>query len=92
MSDQIGIAQLRAEISLHVQAASRGQRVIILDRGRPIAQLVPYQEQPPLRVRKGTGTPREAEAILRKLPTASARRRAKIAAALDDIERLERKR
>ena len=92
MSDQIGIAQLRAEISRHVQAASRGQRVTILDRGRPVAQLVPYQEQPPITIRRAKGTPREAEAILRKLPSLSAARRAKIAAALDDIERFERKR
>jgi prevent-host-death family protein len=92
MSDQIGIAQLRAEISRHVQAASRGQRVTILDRGRPVAQLVPYQQQPAIRIRTAQGTPREAEAILRKLPPLSKRHRAKVAAALEEIERLERKR
>ena len=39
---EIGIRELKAKLSEHVQRASQGETVIVTDRGRPVARLVPY--------------------------------------------------
>lgn len=37
----VGIRELRQNASVHVAAASGGERITITDRGRPVAALVP---------------------------------------------------
>jgi len=37
----VGIRELRQNASVHVAAASAGERITVTDRGRPVAALVP---------------------------------------------------
>ena len=39
---QVGIRELKAKLSEYVSAASSGEAVVVTDRGRPVARLVPY--------------------------------------------------
>jgi antitoxin (DNA-binding transcriptional repressor) of toxin-antitoxin stability system len=43
----INISQLKAHISEQLRAVRKGQRLVILDRDIPVAQLVPYQQPAP---------------------------------------------
>ncbi len=38
------IAQLKAQLSSYLQAARRGQSVVVCERATPVARLVPYAE------------------------------------------------
>jgi prevent-host-death family protein len=38
----VGIRELKAKLSEHVQRASDGETIVVTDRGRPVARLVPY--------------------------------------------------
>ena len=40
--DTVGIADLKARLSNHLRAVQRGRTLTVLDRGRAIAQIVPY--------------------------------------------------
>ncbi len=42
----VRIADLKAKLSSYVRAAERGERIQILDRNRPIAQLGPLDDGP----------------------------------------------
>jgi prevent-host-death family protein len=49
----VKIAQLKAQLSAYVQAARRGQSVVVCERETPVARLVPYTEGgEPLTVRE----------------------------------------
>jgi prevent-host-death family protein len=50
MSD-VGIAELKARLSEHLRAVRNGVTLTVLDRGTPIARIVPYTTQP-LEIRK----------------------------------------
>lgn len=39
MSTQIGIRELKAKLSSCVRRAAEGERIVVTDRGRPVAQL-----------------------------------------------------
>jgi prevent-host-death family protein len=39
---EIGIRELKAKLSEHVQQAAGGATIVVTDRGRPVARLVPY--------------------------------------------------
>lgn len=41
MSDQVGIAQLRQNLSVYLRRVARGERLLVTDRNRPIAELGP---------------------------------------------------
>ncbi len=41
MSDTVGIAQLRQNLSLYLRKVSEGERLIVTDRNRPVAELAP---------------------------------------------------
>lgn len=41
-SSDIGIRELKSRLSEHVQRAANGTAIVITDRGRPVARLVPY--------------------------------------------------
>jgi len=38
----VGTAALRNRLSFYLNKVRGGQRVVVMDRGRPVAQLVPY--------------------------------------------------
>ena len=38
----VGIRDLKAKLSEHVQRAADGETIVVTDRGRPVARLVPY--------------------------------------------------
>jgi prevent-host-death family protein len=38
----VGIRELKAKLSEHVQRASEGETIVVTDRGKPVARLVPY--------------------------------------------------
>jgi prevent-host-death family protein len=41
---RIGIADLKAHLSAHLEAVQRGESLIVVDRNTPIARLVPFVE------------------------------------------------
>ena len=43
----INISQLKAHISEQLRTVRKGQRLVILDRDIPVAQLVPYEQPAP---------------------------------------------
>jgi len=50
--DTVRIADLKARLSEHLRAVRRGRTLIVLDRDRPVARIVPYDgDRRPLTVR-----------------------------------------
>lgn len=47
----VGVIELEHALSQHLHSVQQGDRVIILEDGRPVARLVPYQEEDALQVR-----------------------------------------
>jgi prevent-host-death family protein len=41
MSDMVGIAELRQHLTRYLQRVARGERLIVTDRNRPVAELGP---------------------------------------------------
>lgn len=41
---RVGIADLKAHLSGHLKAVRRGESVLVVDRDKPIARLIPYDE------------------------------------------------
>lgn len=58
MAKGIGIADLKARLSEHLGAVRKGRTVTVLDRGTPIARIVPYTREP-VEVRKATRAVRD---------------------------------
>ncbi len=48
----VGIAELKAKLSRHLRMVRQGDRVVVMDRGQPIATIVPHQSDDSFRVRK----------------------------------------
>lgn len=44
MSDQVGVRELRDQLSRYLERAKAGEQIEITERGRPIALLVPLPE------------------------------------------------
>jgi prevent-host-death family protein len=38
----VGIRELKAKLSEHVQRVADGETIVVTDRGRPVARLVPF--------------------------------------------------
>jgi len=38
----VGIRELKAKLSEHVQRVTDGETIVVTDRGKPVARLVPY--------------------------------------------------
>jgi len=53
----VGIADLKARLSQHLRKVRGGRTITVLDRNRPIAQIVPYDAETPLEVRRATRKP-----------------------------------
>ncbi len=52
---EVKIAELKARLSEYLRRVRRGHTLTVLDRDTPVARLVPYVEQEPLRVREPLG-------------------------------------
>ena len=52
MSDSVGIAELRQNLSRYLRRVQRGERLLVTDRNRPVAELGP----PPTSVQPSTGS------------------------------------
>jgi prevent-host-death family protein len=55
----VGIADLKAHLSEHLRKVRGGRTVTVLDRATPIAQIVPYDAEAPLEIRRATRKPGE---------------------------------
>lgn len=42
--DTVGIRQLREDLATYVTRARHGERLVVTDRGQPVAELVPVSE------------------------------------------------
>jgi prevent-host-death family protein len=60
---RVGVAELKARLSMYLKAARRGESVTVYDRDTPVARLVPYdsREQETMRVRKATKALRDVK-------------------------------
>ena len=56
---KVGIADLKAHLSLHLRRVRAGRTITVLDRETPVAQIIPYEVAAPLEVRKATRNPRD---------------------------------
>jgi prevent-host-death family protein len=56
---KVGIADLKARLSMHLRKVRRGHTLIVLDRDKPVARIVPYDSESPLEVRRATRKPRD---------------------------------
>jgi len=56
---KVGIADLKAHLSQHLRKVRGGRMLTVLDRNTPIAQIVPYDAEKPLEVRRATRRPRD---------------------------------
>jgi prevent-host-death family protein len=41
MSDAVGVAELRQNLSVYLRRVSKGERLVVTDRNRPVAELGP---------------------------------------------------
>lgn len=46
MSKKAGVAELKSRLSYYLRMARGGTSVVVMDRGNPVAELVPYRQQP----------------------------------------------
>ena len=56
---KVGIADLKAHLSQHLRKVRAGRTLTVLDRDTPVAQIVPYEAEAPLEVRRATRKPRD---------------------------------
>lgn len=56
---RVCIADLKAHLSRHLRKVRGGRTLTVLDRDTPIAQIVPYDSEPPLEVRRATRMPKD---------------------------------
>ena len=49
---KVRIADLKARLSEYLRAVKGGETISVLDRDKPVAQIVPVHSRPTLRVRK----------------------------------------
>ena len=44
MQEAVGIRKLRDELTRHLGRVRRGKRIVVTDRGKPVAVLMPYRQ------------------------------------------------
>ncbi len=54
---KVGIADLKAHLSQHLRKVRGGRTLTVFDRATPVAQIVPYDAETPLDVRRATRKP-----------------------------------
>jgi antitoxin (DNA-binding transcriptional repressor) of toxin-antitoxin stability system len=57
MSEEVGIADLKAHLSEHLRKVRNGETLTVLDRDTPIAQIAPVNADAALEMRKATRKP-----------------------------------
>ena len=57
MSEMVGVAELRQNLSVYLRRVAAGERLTVTDRNRPVAELVPLAEQ---RIARPSDRPRFA--------------------------------
>jgi prevent-host-death family protein len=67
---KVGIADLKAHLSQHLRRVRGGRTITVFDRQTPVAQIVPYDPERPLEVRRATRKPAELR-LPRPLPRAT---------------------
>ena len=67
---KVGIADLKAHLSQHLRRVRGGRTITVVDRNTPVAQLVPYDAEGPLEIRRATRKPGELP-LPAPLPTAT---------------------
>lgn len=76
---KVGIADLKAHLSDHLRKVRRGQTLTVLDRGTPVARIVPYDAKAPLKVRRASRKPSDL-----LLPPPPSKRTDSLAVLLED--------
>lgn len=56
---KVGIADLKAHLSQHLRKVRGGRTITVVDRDRPVAQIVPYDVAAALEIRRATRKPGE---------------------------------
>jgi len=56
---KVGVADLKAHLSEHLRKVRGGRTITVVDRDTPVAQIVPYDPERPLEVRRATRRPGE---------------------------------
>ncbi len=56
---RVGIADLKAHLSQHLRRVRGGRTITVVDRDTPVAQIVPYDAERPLEIRRATRKPGE---------------------------------
>jgi prevent-host-death family protein len=56
---KVGIADLKAHLSEHLRKVRSGRTLTVLDRDTPIAQIIPYDAEAPLEIRRATRKPHD---------------------------------
>jgi len=51
---RVGIADLKARLSAHLKMVRRGREITVVDRGTPVARIVPFEQTTALVTRKPT--------------------------------------
>ena len=74
----VGIADLKAHLSEHLKAVRKGRTLTVLDRGTPVARIVPFAADP-IEVRRAT---RRASGL--RLPASPSRPTDSLAVLLED--------
>lgn len=83
---EVGVRALKARLSEFIRQAALGERILVTDRGRPVAELVPHQSgQLPGRL---TELARRGEVILATQPPMVPRTRARLRAGISLSEAL----
>lgn len=54
---RVGISDLKAKLSKHLRRVRNGRALTVFDRNTPIAQIVPYEAQQSLAIRRATRKP-----------------------------------
>jgi prevent-host-death family protein len=54
---KVGVADLKAHLSEHLRRVRSGRTITVVDRDTPVAQIVPYDADRPLEIRRATRKP-----------------------------------
>ena len=79
----VAVSELRANLKSYVDRARAGERVVVTERGVPVARLVPVDAEGLIERLERQGVLTRAKAA--KRPVASRARRAKAAAPVDEL-------
>jgi prevent-host-death family protein len=71
---RVGIADLKAHLSGHLRAVKKGETLVVVDRGTPVARIVPAADvRGGVVTRPPTGDLASAKRLLKRLPTLAVR-------------------